>query len=91
MTYKKFFGSLVCLIIMVILLVLLIKYVKINTIENNYYYIDTLEYKQKIENINKLKDTIDSLNNKIEYDKDKINNLDDSSTVKLFIELVKGE
>lgn len=71
-----------------VLWVLLTEYVSIKHSKIN---IEDIEYKSKIDSVDKLDIRIDRLKYKLEDDKVKINSLDDSSTVQLFIELVKSE
>lgn len=86
---RKVFGISLCFIILMIILVLVLEYHSTNKsrviIENN------IEYQNKIDSIKIINDKIDSLKYKLEYDKIKINNLDDSATIQLFLELVKGD
>lgn len=85
---RKFLFIIICLIMVLALLVLLTEYV---SIKQSKIDIEDTEYKTNIDNIDKLDIRIDRLKYKLEDDKAKVNNLDDSSTVQLFIELVRGK
>ena len=85
---RKFLFIIICLIMVLVLWVLLTEYVSIKHSKIN---IEDIEYKSKIDSVDKLDIRIDRLKYKLEDDKVKINSLDDSSTVQLFIELVKSE
>lgn len=86
---KKFFGILIGFIVLLIILVFVLEYRSTNSVRVKVE--DNIEYKTKIKNINIVSDSIDSLKNKLKRDEITINNLDDSATVELFLELVRGD
>lgn len=88
MTLGKFIILLVSFTIIGLILGLQLRYVstKRPTID-----IDNTEYQIKVDSIDKLTIIIDSLQYKLKQDEVKIKALDDSNTVQLFMQLVRGE